>query len=144
MKKKDVTLLVIGSAGEEGLSPIQIQKSLFLIGQSHLPALPSDFYEFYAYNYGPFCEEVYSDADTLVEEGMVFNKPVSGQNWSIYVIAPKGQDRAEAIRSKNDIGDLAQHIKEIVAWVSALTFSELLRAIYAKYPQYSEKSVFQG
>jgi len=144
MEKKDVTLLVIESAGEEGLSPIQIQKSLFLIGQSHLPALPSDFYEFYPYNYGPFCEEVYKDADTLVEEGMVFEMPVSGQSWSMYVIAPKGWDRAEAIRSENDIGDLAQYIKEIVEWVSSLTFSELLRAIYAKYPKYSENSVFQG
>jgi len=144
VEKKDVTLLVIESAGEKGLSPIQIQKSLFLIVQSHLPALPSDFYEFYAYNYGPFCEEVYQDADALVEEGLVFDMPVSGQSWSIYTIAPKGRERAEAIRRENEIGDLAQYIKEIVEWVSALTFSELLRAIYAKYPQYSENSVFQG
>lgn len=144
MEKKDVTLLVIESAGEEGLSPIQIQKSLFLIEQSHLPALPSDFYEFYPYNYGPFCEEVYQDADALVEEGMVFDMPVSGQSWSMYFIAPKGRDRAEAIRSENDIGDLAQYIKEIVEWISSLTFSGLLRAIYSKYPEYRENSVFQG
>jgi len=143
MERRDITLLVIESAGAEGLSPIQIQKGIFLIGESHLSELPSDFYEFYPYNYGPFCEEVYHDADALVEEGMVFNMPVGGQSWSRYVIAPKGRDRAEAIRNE-DVGELVQYIKAIVEWVGSLTFSELLRAIYAKYPDYSVNSVFQG
>ena len=142
MERKDITLLVVESARDEGLSPIQIQKSLFLIGESRLPGLPSDFYEFYPYNYGPFCEEVYHDADALVEEGMVFNMPVSGQSWSRYVITPKGRVRAEAVRS-DGISELVGYIGEIVEWVSGLTFSELLRAIYDKYPRYSENSVFQ-
>ncbi len=143
MERKDITLLVIESAGDEGLSPIQIQKSIFLIGESHLPELPSDFYEFYPYNYGPFCEEVYHDADALVEERMVFNIPIAGQSWSKYVVTPKGQTRSEEIKKENNIG-LVAYISETVQWVNSLTFSELLRAIYAKYPGYSENSVFQG
>jgi len=143
MERKDITLLVIESASDEGLSPIQIQKSLFLVAQSRLPELPPDFYEFYPYNYGPFCEEVYHDADALVEEGMVFNIPVSGQSWARYIITPKGRIRAEEIRN-GAAEDLTKYIKAIVEWVSSLSFSGLLRAIYAKYPDYSVNSVFQG
>lgn len=143
MERKDITLLAIESASDGGLSPIQLQKSLFIVGQSHLTGLPSDFYAFYPYNYGPFCEEVYRDTDALVEEGMVFDVPVAEQSWSKYIIAPKGRVRAEEIKKEID-SELSTYIKETVQWVSSLPFVELLRAIYAKYPQYSTNSVFQG
>ncbi len=42
MDRKDIVLLVIESASDEGLSPLQLQKSLFIIGQSQLAGLPSD------------------------------------------------------------------------------------------------------
>ena len=142
MDRKDIVLLVIDSASDEGLSPLQLQKGLFIIEQSKLDGLPPDFYAFYPYNYGPFCEEIYQDTDALVEEGMVFNVPLAGQSWSRYVITPKGQTRSKEIRKDNNIG-LVAYIDATVQWVSSLTFSELLRAIYAKYPAYSVNSVFQ-
>jgi uncharacterized protein YwgA len=142
MDRKDIVLLVIESASDEGLSPLQLQKSLFIIGQSQLAGLPADFYIFRPYNYGPFCEEIYRDTDVLVAEGMVFNIPVAGQSWSKYVITPKGQSKGEEIKKENNVG-LVTYIKDTVQWVSSLTFSELLRAIYAKYPEYRVNSVFQ-
>jgi uncharacterized protein YwgA len=142
MDRKDIVLLAIESASDEGLSPLQLQKSLFIIGQSQLTGLPANFYTFRPYNYGPFCEEVYQDTDTLVEEGMVFNVPVAGQSWAKYIVTPKGGNRSEEIRKENNIG-LVDYIAETVKWVISLTFSELLRAIYARYPQYSVNSVFQ-
>ncbi len=142
MERKDIVLLVIESASDEGLSPLQLQKGLFIIGQSNLTGLPSNFYIFRPYNYGPFCEEIYQDTDTLVEEGMVFSIPIAGQSWSKYVITHKGQTRSEEIKKENNVG-LVAYINDTVKWVSSLTFSELLRAIYAKYPAYSVNSVFQ-
>jgi len=141
MDRKDIVLLVIESASDEGLSPLQLQKSLFIVGQSNLAGLPADFYTFHPYNYGPFCEEVYQDTDTLVKEGMVFSIPVAGQSWAKYAITPRGKDRSKGIRKENNVG-LVKYISETVQWVSSLTFSELLRAIYAKYPEYSANSVF--
>lgn len=143
MKRRYITLLVIGSASEEGLSPIQIQKSLFIIGQSHLRGLPPNFYSFYPYNYGPFCEQVYQDADSLVEDGLVFKVPVSGQSWFRYIITAEGRKKVKEIKGKIN-HELDNYIKKTVEWVSSLAFNELLRAIYAKYPQYSLNSVFQG
>ena len=142
MDRKDIVLIVIESASDEGLSPLQLQKGLFIIGQSQLNGLPLDFYAFRPYNYGPFCEEIYHDTDTLVEEGMVFNIPVAGQSWSKYVITLKGQTRGEEIKKENNIG-LVEYINDTVQWVKSLDFSELLRAIYAKYPEYRVNSVFQ-
>lgn len=143
MERKDITLLVIESAGDEGLSPIQIQKSLFLIGESHLPELPSDFYDFYPYNYGPFTEEVYDDVDVLVDEGMIAKVLKSGESWFRYVVTPKGRDRIQEI-IKESSDELNKYAIETVKWVCSLSFSELLRAIYAKYPDYKINSVFQG
>lgn len=143
MKDKDIVLLVISAASGEGLSPVQIQKSLFLIGGSHLPELPADFYQFHPYNYGPFNEEIYADADSLVQEGMVFSVPVSGHGWAKYVVTPKGTAKAEEIKKKLS-KTLTDFIQVIVDWVSSLSFAELLRAIYRAFPQYRANSVFQG
>lgn len=143
MKNKDITLLTIASAQGDGLSPVQLQKSLFLIGKSGLAGLPDDFYEFYPYNYGPFNPEVYSEADALVNEGLVNGIEKPGRTWRTYVISAEGQ--AYAVKSKKQIHkQLDKYMEEVVSWVKSLTFNELLRAIYAKYPEYRENSVFQG
>jgi hypothetical protein len=72
LRKKEWTLVVIVLAGGRPLSPVQLQKSVVLVGEL-LPnnVLPEDFYVFEPYNYGPFCPEVYADAEKLAEEGLV-------------------------------------------------------------------------
>ena len=55
LQKKEWTLLVIALAGGRPLSPVELQKSVFLMGQL-LPneVLPEDYFEFVSYNCGPF------------------------------------------------------------------------------------------
>lgn len=142
LRNKDITLLVIASAQGEGLSPVQLQKSLFLIRESGLSGLPDEFYTFVPYNYGPFNADVYNDADELVSEGMVNSVQKSGRTWCTYVISPEGIARASEIREQLP-QQLNKHMQDVVDWVKALTFDALLRAIYAKYPGYRENSVFQ-
>lgn len=144
MENKDITLLVIEAASNEGLSPIQIQKSLFLIGQCSVRWLPRDFYKFEPYDYGPFSVEVYDDMQTMVDEKLVFSVPVGGQNWSKYIISPEGRARAQKIKQKKMRADLVEYIGAVVSWVKSLTFSELVRAIYANFPETKVNSVFQG
>jgi uncharacterized protein YwgA len=136
-------LLVVASANGEGFSPLQLQKSLFLVGQCGLPELPSDFYKFVPYNYGPFNPSIYSDADSLAEEGLLEYINVPGQRWSKYAATSTGLARAEETTG-NISSEFRNYIKEVVDWVLSLTFSELLRAIYTKYPQFRSNSVFQG
>jgi len=142
VQNKDLTLLVIASAKESGLSPVQLQKSLFLLGKAKVPGIPQDFYPFYAYNYGPFHPAVYSDADALAQEGLVMLAP-SGQGWSTYIITVAGKAKAEEVGKKLEKVTLG-YIEQLVSWVKSLSFNELLRAVYAAYPDFRANSIFQG
>jgi uncharacterized protein YwgA len=143
MENTEVLLLVVASANDEGLSPLQLQKSLFLVGECGLSELPPDFYKFVPYNYGPFNPVIYSDADSLAEEGLLEYINVPGQRWSKYAATSAGLARVDEITG-NFSDELRNYIRDVVGWVLSRTFSELLRAIYAKYPQFRSNSVFQG
>ncbi len=142
MEKESITLLVIGADPNGGLSPIQLQKSLFIVGQTALDELPADYYEFFPYNYGPFTSEVYVIADTLEEKGLIRKVITSGENFFRYAITPDGKVKTAEIRKANP-GLLCDYIDAVVQWVCSLSFDELLRAIYAKYPDFAVNSVFQ-
>ena len=76
IEKKEWLLLAI-SFSEGYLSPAQLQKSLFLLKQKKKKSVGKGFYNFIPYNYGPFCKEIYSDAESLVSDGVVkFGHPV--------------------------------------------------------------------
>jgi len=143
LENHDVTLLVIAAAGDTGLTPVQLMKSVFIISQSGLPDLPSKFYPFFAYNYGPFHPDVYRDVEALVTEGLVLEVKSAGRNWSKYAITPAGLRCAENLKGQV-AGEFSGYIDDVVDWVKSLTFNGLLRAIYAKYPEMRENSVFQG
>ncbi len=142
VRRKDIAMLVITSSEKEGLSPVQLQKSLFLVAKSGGADLPPDFYKFSPYNYGPFCPEIYDDTDELVEEGLVVGIE-SGFGWSRYVASPTGSSRAKQVEEGVD-SRLGEYIHGVVRWVQSLDFAALLRAIYAKYPEYRVNSIFQG
>ena len=63
--RSDWTLLAICAGGFRGLSPVQLQKTLFLLGKQLPEAVTADFYDFQAYHYGPFDRTVYVDAERL-------------------------------------------------------------------------------
>ena len=143
LRNRDIMLLVIAAAGDTGLTPVQLMKSVFLIGQSGLSGLPSDFYSFIPYNYGPFNSDVYRDAEVMVNERLVLEIREAGRDWSKYAITPAGFRHAKNLK-RRVAGEFSDYIDAIVNWVKSLTFSGLLRAIYAKYPEMRENSVFQS
>jgi uncharacterized protein YwgA len=142
MDKESITLLAIAADSDGGLSPVQLQKSLFIVGKSGLEGLPSDYYEFSPYNYGPFTSEVYAITDILEGKGLVRKVIAGGENFYRYMLTPEGRAKAAEIR-KGSPRLLCDYIETIVRWVCSLSFDELLRAIYAKYPDYAINSVFQ-
>jgi uncharacterized protein YwgA len=142
MDKESITLVTIAADPNGGLSPVQLQKSLFIVGKSSLEGLPADYYEFSPYNYGPFTSEVYSITDTLEREGLVRKIIAGGENFHRYVLTPQGRAKAAEVR-KDGPSLLCDYIETTVRWVCSLSFDELLRAIYAKYPDYAINSIFQ-
>ena len=131
MDKKQVTLLnALQSAGSEGLTPVQIQKVMFLYGESLEAKEKADFYNFVPYNYGPFDKTIYSDLEKLVGQNMLKKKRSSSGAWYTYYPL-----NTSATHSDN-------YIDKLVKWAQKQSFKDLLLAIYEHYPQYKEKSVF--
>jgi len=140
MRKMDWLLLVISSAKNGVLTPVQLQKSLFLIKELDSDLTGDDFYVFKPYNYGPFTAEIYRDAEALEMDGLIV---ISGSpsRFREYSITKEGLCKAGEI--KKELAEQAvKFVSEVVAWTQSLTFENLIRAIYTHFPQYKENSVF--
>lgn len=143
MRREDWTLLAISAAKGGGLSPVQLQKVLFLIGSKlRQDELGDTFYRFVAYNYGPFDIAVYKDAERLADEGLVAIIRAPEHRWALYCATSDGA--AVAVRLRADAPERAvAYLDRVVAWVQSLSFRDLIRAIYAAFPEYRKNSVFQ-
>ena len=143
MQPRDWTLLVVSKA-ETCLQPVQLQKALFLLGENLTkPDLNSPgFYNFRAYDYGPFSAEVYQDAETLEQEGMmaIARPPVT--RFKVYSATDAGRARAETLMPT--LTPTSQtYLGKVVTFVTALSFDELVSAIYTAYPKMRANSVFK-
>ncbi len=141
MCRRDWNLVVLASARGEPLSPLQLQKSLFLLGRN-LPAsvIGDDFYNFEPYNYGPFDARVYSDAAKLAFDGLA-TRLESGRRWTEYAATPKGMDRARQLEATVPTS-ISDYVKSLVSWVRSQSFPSLVRTIYRLYPEMRVNSVF--
>jgi uncharacterized phage-associated protein len=143
MRARDWTLLVIAAAGGRSVSPVQLQKALFLLKQNLGTKLArEDFYEFEPYDYGPFNGTIYHDAEVLASEGLVsIDIPVS-QRYREYSATAEGLARANTLRAAIDV-QVREYLDRVVRWVRSLGFNALVQAIYDKYPWTAKNSVFR-
>lgn len=140
MNKKDWTLLAIASAHGEPVDPLQLQKSLFLLGEM-LKRQVGTFYHFKPYHYGPFDAQVYRDAEELENQGLV---TVSrGGSVRRYQVTPQGLEAALRLRQEAP-ARAVKYLEEVVQWARSLSFQDLVRAIYTRFPEYRTNSVFVG
>ncbi len=142
MKRLDVTLLMLGLAGGQPYQPVQIQKSLFLIGD----ALPHLFdadskYQFKPYDYGPFDKAVYEDIRLLEANGFAAVSVTSNGRWNQYCATDAGQQAAERMLEGFQESDRS-FLRKVSEWVRGLSFSQLVSAIYKAYPEMKVNSIF--
>jgi DNA-binding PadR family transcriptional regulator len=127
----------LGAPGPEELDPIRIQKGLFLLSKRG-PA--RDLYAFRPHYWGPFSSEIYRDLNRLEAQGLVETERPAGQTWSLYRTTARGEARAAELA-----GALDPHVVEWLAddrsFVGKRPFVQLLKEIYAAYPEYAEKSL---
>jgi len=140
MKRADLLLKIIAAAHGEFVTPVQMQKVAFLVRMQFMEQLPEDYYSFQKYAYGPFCVDIYHDAEALQRIGLISISINQRGRWKQYAATVAG---IEESLDKIPV-DIAQFIEETVDWARRLSFQELVRAIYQRYPTYRENSVFQG
>ncbi len=143
MNASEWTLAAIALAGDAGLSPVQLQKTLFLLGTELPDVVGGAFYNFRKYDYGPFAREIYADAEDLAAQGFVRVARVPGQSWNQYQITDGGRKYAEELMRHAPPRGVT-YLRDVVRWAQGLSFETLVREIYKKYPEYRENSVFRG
>lgn len=140
MKRQDWTLLAISFANGRGLSAVQLQKVLFLLERGVPKEIGKPFYKFVPYNYGPFDSAVYKDADRLALQNLVnISKPTG--RYAVYKVTPEGATLARQLEDEAPPRAL-KHLRNVITWVQELSFAELVRAIYTRYPDMKANSVF--
>lgn len=106
-----------------------------------VPEVGADYYEFVPHNYGPFSKQIYEDAEQMAVRGLVAIER-SPESHSIFLITAAGQLRI-AIVERDASLRAREYLRSAVEWTQKQSFSGLVRAIYAKYPDYKVNSVFQ-
>lgn len=126
--------------GERRLTPMQLQKTLFLIGKNIGAAVGRDYYDFVPYLYGPFAKAINQDVSDLVEEGLVTAVPGVDRTWNSYELSASGMELGSLLKGKLP-PSACEYAKVAVHWVRTTSVGAMLRAIYEKYPEYAQKSV---
>ncbi len=142
MNRQDWLLLVLDST-EKALTPVQLQKSLFLLEKT-LPdeIVAEDYYDFEPFDYGPFDSAIYQDAELLANQHLVNIVPSSTGRWREYSIGKVGLHRVDEIQRELP-ENVQEYVRQLVQWIQTKSFSELVRFIYDRYPDYKINSVFQ-
>jgi hypothetical protein len=140
-QKRDWLMVALSESPTSELSPVQIQKAMFLFkegAQQHFAA--DQFYSFVPYHFGPFSPEIYYDLEALELQGLVqIDRSDNGKRRG-YIITPQGRGTAEQIKAENRRA--SGYVGNVTRWVKGKSFTALLRYIYRRWPQYRENSIF--
>ena len=142
MKREDVLLAILAVADGRGYQPVQMQKAMFLL-QQNLSGLitEGECYYFEPYDYGPFDKQVYEDAETLSCSDLVEITKSPNGRWKTYAASALGSERGTAVLQTLP-KDYQGYISAVSSWVRSLGFNELVKSIYAMYPDMKKNSVF--
>jgi len=141
LDRRDWLLLFLGApGGPYPTDQIRVMKAMFLVSKEGPDDL-RDLYSFEPYDYGPFDTTIYHDLDAL-EEAQLISSETLGTSRRIYRLTRKGVDRTAAIEGEAG-GAALDFIRRTKRTVTSLSFLDLLRSVYEKYPDYAVRSKAQ-
>jgi DNA-binding PadR family transcriptional regulator len=129
----------LGVDGPSELDPVRIQKGMFILSERG-PA--RGVYTFRPYNWGPFSPQIYGDLDLLVATGLAEVERAPGRTWKRYTTTPKGERRAAALVADASGSDI-KWLGKARNYVTSRSFAQLLREIYAEFPEYATESLLR-
>lgn len=141
LSQEDVlVLLAAGANGPHDLDPIRLMKGTFVVAQRG-PRQWRDLFHFQPYDYGPFDVDVYRARDELLAAGL-FESDDRGA-YARYRLSESGEQRATAIQ-KQLPAEVREWMTSVGHYITSRSFSQLLREIYAEFPEFATRSVFSG
>lgn len=147
MRPKDSLLIFLALPTGEGegvppkTDPVRIQKGLFLLSmEGGIP--PAERYNFIPYNYGACSFDIYGDLDALVREGMLERIQGPWDPWPTYRPTSAGVEAANVTMGAAD-SKVIGYLRSTKTRLFRQGFTEMLREIYRKYPQYAVNSLLK-
>jgi len=144
MNRRDLVLATLASAEGRPFTPVQIQKAIFLLTRN-VPGLidQGPGFDFVPYDYGPFDQSVYIEADFLRYEGLAVVSPAENGRWSTYAASDIGTARGKGLLERLPT-NISDYIRTIAEWTRARSFRDLVKSIYEAYPEMKANSIFRG
>jgi DNA-binding PadR family transcriptional regulator len=145
-RREWLLLLLAFEGAPDGLHPVRVQNSMFLVAEdSELDLAPDERYEFVPYNFGPMSKQIYADLEELKAEGLIRRVPVEGQSWTLFQATPRGLEAAQRLVEAMSACDIpvARKLFEIKRLVAGMTFAELVEYVYERYPRFEARSIFR-
>jgi uncharacterized protein len=130
----------LGAQGPDDLDPVRIQKGMFLLSKR---GPQRDMYEFQPYDWGPFSSDIYADLASLTRQGYLSEERMPGRTWSTYRVTARGRERAAALAAQMRAENIAW-LRQAREFLTTRSFAQLLRDIYALYPDMAVNSRFGG
>ena len=140
LKREDWVLVVLAAAKGDPLTPVQLQKGLFLLEKRCPEVSGGNYYSFTPYSYGPFDVDVYHDAECWQEKGFVTITYSGNSRFREYQATESGIKYVQSLPLDSSVLVCAE---DIVQYVKGQSFQELVASIYREYPEMRVNSIFK-
>jgi hypothetical protein len=142
LNQEDLLLAGMSASKEAVYTPVQLQKLFFLIDKEIGNRIGGPYFNFIPYNYGPFDKHLYDYLKNLENQGKVQILISASSSLPKYKVTTKGFEEGERVLNEGIEQKLSGYIKLLNEYVLSLSFSDLLSAIYKKYPDMKKNSIF--
>jgi hypothetical protein len=141
LTQEDLILtLADGATGPYDLDRIRLMKGCFIVSERGRREW-RNLFEFRPYAYGPFDRSVYSARDAAIADGLLMNDPHG--RYDDYALTDSGRARVAEVEAAIG-GANADWVRRVGHYVTSKSFAQLLREVYARWPDYASRSVFTG
>jgi hypothetical protein len=141
MTRDELLLATLASADGE-FSPVQIQKTMFLLDKKAASMTGGTHFKFRAYDYGPFDETIYQSLCALRDQALVVINTSPASKYRGYGLTAAGRVKGNAILAAQK-PQLSGYISQLTKFVRSLGFAQLISSIYKEFPEMKANSVFK-
>lgn len=140
LDREAFVLAAMSPAGGKRYSPTQIQKLLFLLDREISERTGGPYFDFRPYHYGPFDKDVYHVLESLAGKDQVFIDNGFDRH-RCYALTVDGFQKGEG--ALGQLPPKAQkYIRKCSEFVLSCSFPQLVGAIYRKYPDMRQNSIY--
>jgi hypothetical protein len=140
VRRADWAMLAIAAVRGKSISPLQLQKGLFVFQRWSNDPL-ENYYSFGRFRQGPFDSTIYRDVEALAREDLVTIRKAKGRGrWKAFEATEAGLRYAMEV----EIGLPSRTrslLRQTVSWMQEQRLSEIFRTIHLYFPEYRPRSI---